>query len=93
MPSIVTHNWLSDPSIISNQDTNITVQPTNFGVNTYTFSVEDNFGCTYDTTITVITQQPGNVNLTYRRVMNFINSITTMFQQQDFGLTLAKLER
>ncbi|MEC8616462.1 MAG: gliding motility-associated C-terminal domain-containing protein [Bacteroidota bacterium] len=60
-PSIVTHNWLSDPSIISNQDTNITVQPTNLGVNPYTFSVEDNFGCTYDTTITVITQQPGFV--------------------------------
>ena len=30
-PSIVSHNWLSDPSIISNQDTNITVQPTNLG--------------------------------------------------------------
>ena len=60
-PSIVSHNWLSDPSIISNQDTNITVQPTNLGGNTYTFSVEDNFGCTYDTTITVITQQPGSV--------------------------------
>lgn len=52
---------MSDPSIISNQDTNITVQPTNLGGNTYTFSVEDNFGCTYDTTITVITQQPGSV--------------------------------
>ena len=53
-PSIVSESWQPDPTIISGQnDTAITVKPTVLGPHSYTFSVTDNFGCTYDTTVTI----------------------------------------
>lgn len=53
-PVIVSESWLSDPTIISGQnDTAIVVHPTTMGPHNYTYSVTDNFGCTYDTTITI----------------------------------------
>ncbi len=53
-PIIVSETWQPDPTIISGQtDTAIVVQPTVIGPHSYTFSVTDNFGCTYDTTVTI----------------------------------------
>lgn len=53
-PLIVSEAWQADATIISGQnDTAIVVQPTVLGPHSYTFSVTDNFGCTYDTTVTI----------------------------------------
>jgi subtilisin-like proprotein convertase family protein len=51
---VVTSNWDSSPAIISGQnDTLIYVSPTSTGVYPFTFNVTDDFGCHYDTTITI----------------------------------------
>jgi gliding motility-associated-like protein len=53
-PTIVTEGWQADPTIVSGQnDTAIHVSPTALGPHSYTYSVTDNFGCTYDTTVTI----------------------------------------
>lgn len=53
-PLIVSEAWQPDPTIISGQnDTAITVKPTALGPHSYTFTATDNFGCTYDTTVTI----------------------------------------
>ena len=45
--------WHSDPSIIIDDDTTVVILPSSTGISSYTFEVEDNFGCSYDTTINV----------------------------------------
>lgn len=46
--------WSPDPSIISGQtDTLIVIQPSVTGNTNYTYNVTDNFGCQYDTTVTL----------------------------------------
>ena len=53
-PIITSQGWQADPTIISGQnDTAIVVKPTALGPHSYTFAVTDNFGCTYDTTVTI----------------------------------------
>ncbi len=53
-PVIVSEGWQADSTIISGQnDTAIVVKPTVIGPHSYTYSVTDNFGCTYDTTVTI----------------------------------------
>ena len=54
-PSIVADYWQADSSIIADLDTVIVVEPQDLGPNYYTFVVEDEYGCTYDTTIIVQT--------------------------------------
>ncbi|MDG1657291.1 MAG: gliding motility-associated C-terminal domain-containing protein [Crocinitomicaceae bacterium] len=52
--SIASENWLPDPSIVSGMgDTLITVQPPTTGDNNYTYQITDDFGCIYDTTVSV----------------------------------------
>ncbi len=51
---VVSSNWDSSPAIISGQnDTLIYVSPTSTGVYPFTFNITDNFGCHYDTTVTI----------------------------------------
>ena len=46
--------WLNDPTIVSGQgDTLLIVQPNVPGDYDYTYTVIDNFGCTYDTIVTL----------------------------------------
>lgn len=53
-PSIVSEQWISDPTIISGDvDTAIVVRPSVHGDYNYTFQVTDNFGCVYDTSLIV----------------------------------------
>ncbi len=60
-PSIVNEFWSPDPTIITgDNDTAIVVLPP-LGTTGYTFNVEDNFGCTYDTTINVTAIQGPSV--------------------------------
>ena len=52
--TIVTEGWLNDPTIISGQnDTLIVVQPNVPGNYQYTYALTDDFGCDYDTTVTL----------------------------------------
>lgn len=54
LPTVIDGWWDSDPTIINNfGDTVIEVQPPAPGDYFYTFNVEDNFGCFYDTTLQV----------------------------------------
>lgn len=51
---VVTDEWLNDPTIISGQnDTLLVVQPNTPGDYDYTYTVIDDFGCYYDTTVTL----------------------------------------
>lgn len=53
-PTIVDEMWAADPTIIfGTNDTAIIVIPNTIGNHGYTFEVEDNFGCHYDTTVIV----------------------------------------
>ncbi|HPB25961.1 MAG TPA: PKD domain-containing protein [Bacteroidales bacterium] len=56
-PTIVSNIW-SGPGLAPTGTNPVTVGPTTTGTNTYTYSVTDNYGCTYDTTVTV-TVNPG----------------------------------
>ena len=49
--------WTSDPTIVSGQnDTLIVIQPSNPGSYNYTYNITDDFGCDYDTTVTLFVQ-------------------------------------
>ncbi|MBI2257883.1 MAG: T9SS type A sorting domain-containing protein [Flavobacteriia bacterium] len=51
---LVDEYWLPNPTIISGlTDTMIVVQPNTFGDHFYIYQVIDNYGCVYDTTITL----------------------------------------
>lgn len=45
--------WSPDPTITGNNDTSIDVQPGGTGDFDYVFNIVDDFGCAYDTTITL----------------------------------------
>jgi hypothetical protein len=52
---VVTEGWATDPTIISGQnDTLIVIQPDTAGITNYTYSITDNFGCNYDTTVSFV---------------------------------------
>ena len=52
--TITSSEWLDDPTIVSGQnDTVLVVQPDVSGPHDYTFTVVDDFGCNYDTTVTL----------------------------------------
>lgn len=52
--TVVSDNWTNSPSIISGQnDTAIVIQPITSGTSFYTYNVVDDFGCNYDTTVTL----------------------------------------
>lgn len=52
-PQIVSGVWTPDPSITNLGDTAIEVLPPGAGNHSYTFTIEDNFGCNHDTTVTI----------------------------------------
>lgn len=52
--TVVSDFWSNNPSIISGQlDTAIIIQPMVAGTSYYTYNVTDDFGCNYDTTVTL----------------------------------------
>jgi gliding motility-associated-like protein len=60
-PDIVNNFWEDNPTILEDLDTIIVVEPENVGANFYTFVVEDEYGCFYDTTVIALTIQGGNI--------------------------------
>jgi len=61
-PYFVDEFWSPDPTILTAIDTFLLVKPVTPGSNFYTFNVEDNFGCSYDTTIRVVTIPSATIN-------------------------------
>ncbi len=60
--SVVSDFWSADPSITSGQnDTLITIQPNVLGNNYYTYNIVDDFGCAYDTTVTLFVITPPSI--------------------------------
>jgi gliding motility-associated-like protein len=60
---LVNDYWEDNPTIVSNQDTMILVSSNTPGTFNYTFVIEDNFGCSYDTTFTVFVKDPIVLNV------------------------------
>jgi subtilisin-like proprotein convertase family protein len=55
--TVVSEYWESDPSIISGQnDTLLVIQPNTPGNYNYVYHITDDFGCEYDTTVTLFVQ-------------------------------------
>ncbi|MES2140541.1 MAG: gliding motility-associated C-terminal domain-containing protein [Bacteroidota bacterium] len=78
-PNIVSEGWQADPTIISGQgDTAIVVQPNAIGPHSYTFSVTDNFGCSYDTTVTIHVVGLNNVGTTTDETCDFSYQVTNI---------------
>ena len=63
MPTISSSSWNNASSIITNNGDQITILPTDTGNFNYTYTVVDNFGCTYDTTVSVSVLPTPEVNL------------------------------
>jgi gliding motility-associated-like protein len=65
-PVITSASWQNDPSIISN-GINAVAYPTEAGIKCYTFSVTDDFGCSYDTSVCLYVKE--------RPISNFYGEI------------------
>lgn len=69
--------WNNDPTIIATNGTNITAQIDTFGTKCYTFTIQNDFGCSYDTTVCV-----------YVKPMPFSESYDSICPGQDiYGYT------
>jgi gliding motility-associated-like protein len=62
MPPLVDWNWKAHPTIYSSTPDMIEVSPVNAGDMAYIFTVEDEFGCTWDTTISLNVLPPMHPN-------------------------------
>jgi len=62
LPEIVDAYWVDNDDIVLNNDTIITIVPSNPGFNSFTFIVEDSFGCLHDTTFTPYVRPFVNIN-------------------------------
>ena len=80
VPTIDTSNWLSAATVLPGlpNDTFIVVSANSPGPQNYTFEVTDNFGCDYDTTVTVQFNEnpsalalPGNNTVCQRTTVDF----------------------
>ncbi len=63
---IVNEYWEANPTIVTTSGTNLTILPTIPGQETFTYVIEDNFGCVYseDLNLTVTTHVATNPNVT-----------------------------
>jgi gliding motility-associated-like protein len=63
---IVDEYWEANPTIVSTSGTDLTILPTTAGQETFTYVIEDNFGCVYseDLNLTVTTHVTTNPNVT-----------------------------
>lgn len=62
-PLVSTQTWNNASNIIYNNANHITILGTSPGTNTYTYTIVDNFGCTYDTTVNIKVVPTPAVNL------------------------------
>ena len=59
-PSFTSTGWDANPTITNPGNNPINVLPTSAGVNGYTYTVTDDFGCSYDTLININVTAPPN---------------------------------
>ena len=52
-PAIVDYQWIQQPSMFFYSQDSIATTPPNAGIGSYIFEVTDEFGCAWDTTVTV----------------------------------------
>lgn len=90
---IVSEFWTSDPSIISGQnDTLLVVQPNTPGDYFYTFNVVDDYGCPYDTVVSLFVQPlPAIFNDTIACDMALQVSGTTAYNGGTWSTTSSEL--
>ncbi len=69
-PQFLSWNWSNNPSIFFSTADSIAAAPQNAGTAGYTFSVHDEFGCTWDTLVSVSVLPPTHPNC-YECVTNF----------------------
>lgn len=62
-PLVSTQTWNNTTSIINANGNQITIMPSDSGHYQYTYTVVDNFGCTYDTTLSVTVVPTPQVDL------------------------------
>ncbi len=62
-PSISSQAWNNASTIINTNGGNVTILPSDTGLYNYTYTVVDDFGCTYDTTIQVTVVPTPEVDL------------------------------
>jgi len=63
LPDFVSESWSPTTDIVGGSGSQVTVKPVTGGNHCYTFSVTDNFDCTYDTTVCIVVIDPGNPGL------------------------------
>ncbi len=86
-PSIVSEDWLADPTILTGtSDTAVIVAPNVVGNYNYTFEVTDNFGCSYDTVVTVIVK-PGPSIAPGDTTCNDFYTFTNTFAPSEGGVS------
>ncbi|MCC6725711.1 MAG: proprotein convertase P-domain-containing protein [Saprospiraceae bacterium] len=61
-PQITNWSWAAHPSIFSSEADSINVSPLNAGELAYIFTVQDTFGCSWDTTVQVAVLPPNHPN-------------------------------
>jgi len=61
-PNIVSYRWEDDPTIIQQTDESITAIPDKSGEAAYIFSITDDFGCVWDTSIAINILPPTNID-------------------------------
>jgi len=57
-PAIIDYQWANNPSIFFQTNDSIAATPQNAGTASYSFIVNDEFGCTYDTTVLITVLPP-----------------------------------
>lgn len=61
-PEIVSYGWEDDPTIIQQTDESITAIPDKSGEAAYLFSITDDYGCVWDTSISINVLPPTNID-------------------------------
>jgi subtilisin-like proprotein convertase family protein len=75
--TLVSDFWTADPTIISGQnDTLITIQPNVTGNTFYTYNVTDNFGCSYDTTVSLFVMDLPSINFSDTVACDYLFQVT-----------------
>ena len=89
-PVILTHQWLTNPTITSFMMDSIVARPRNAGIASYAYQVKDNFNCVWDTSVNINILPPTNARCAVCD-LNFPElKDTTVCSSEPFGVVLNK---
>lgn len=86
--SIVNVTWQNDPTIVGTTATQMTATMDTAGVYNYTFEITNNYGCTYDTTISVTVLDTAFIDVTS---INGCEPLIVPFTNNSTGNNIANL--